>query len=151
MQGYWCQCEQCGSDAEFTAAYNTTSICTFIRDVLVPSRFDQELLLRVCPTCGKRALRITYEFPRRVREGLRVLHIVGHPPNEGDDYLPMMWESYPISDPDERWFHFNYMNGRNPFGLNRAAVFDMVSLRRIFEIYRERTGHPFLTNLPGVL
>jgi hypothetical protein len=52
----------------------------------------------------------------------------------------MMWETYPVSDPDDRWFHFNYLNGRSPFGLNRAAVFDLSNLNAIMAMYKDRTG-----------
>ena len=56
----------------------------------------------------------------------------------------MMWETYPVSDPEDRWFHFNYMNGINPYGLNKAAVFDSGNLEAIFDLFLQKTGHrPF--------
>jgi len=144
MPGYWWQCEHCLGNATFAAACNTTSICRFIRDVLMPADFNQELLLQMCAQCGDRALRITFDFPRGDPETVRLLHLVGRPQETGSPYLPMMWETYPVSDPEARWFHFNYMNDRNPYGLNRAAVFDSTSLEAIFDLFSQKTGHrPF--------
>jgi hypothetical protein len=71
---------------------------------------------------------------------LRVIHIVGCPPQKDPDYLPMMWEVSPVCDPDDRWFQFNYIRGRNPLGLSRAAVFDVGNLSTILAMYRDRTG-----------
>jgi hypothetical protein len=141
MPGYWWQCEACQETATFAAACNVRSICQFIRDVLLAADFDQELLLRECPSCRRRALRITFEFPRADREVVRVLHVVGRPPQQGAPYLPMIWETFPVSDPEARWFHFNYMNERNPWGLNKAAVFESHDLQAIFDVFSQKTGH----------
>jgi hypothetical protein len=56
-------------------------------------------------------------------------------------YVPMMWVSRPEGDRRERWFHFNYMNGRSPYGLYRAAVFSNDQLRTLTRLYKKKTGH----------
>lgn len=57
------------------------------------------------------------------------------------EYLPMMWETYAVASPDDKWFDFKYINGRNPWGLNKAAVFVRADLNRIFALYQEKTGN----------
>jgi hypothetical protein len=141
MAGYWWQCGACGEKADFPTVCNSKSICAFIRDVLLAADFDQEPLLRECQSCQRRALRITFEFPRVDREVVRVLHVVGLPQQQETPYLPMIWETCPVSDPEARWFHFNYMNQRNPWGLNKAAVFESHDLQAIFDFFTQKTGH----------
>ena len=53
-------------------------------------------------------MHITYHFPRRNRETVMVLYIVGIGPDE-DNYMPMMWESVFVSDPKSRLFDFKYV------------------------------------------
>jgi hypothetical protein len=55
-------------------------------------------------------------------------------------YLPMMWEAYPVHAPEDRWFDFKYLNGRNLWGLNKPAVFGREDLRELFELYVQKTG-----------
>jgi hypothetical protein len=140
MPGYWWQCEQCGSKTDFLSAANTTSICGFIRDVLYPADFDQTLLLRTCAQCAEHAVRITFEFPREEDPvELRVLHIIALP----QAHLPMMWESCPVGDPKDRWFHFNYMKDRSAYGLNKASVWTAGELQEVFALYERKTGRKF--------
>jgi hypothetical protein len=144
MPGYWWQCEHCGFKTDFHSVSKTTGICRFIRDVLCPSDFDQTLLLRLCTECNQQSLRITFEFPRKDpkdREEVRVLHIIGLIDN---GYLPMMWETYPTSKPQVRWLHFNYMNEKQIWGLNKASVWTAEGLQEAFGLYEKKTGRKIL-------
>jgi hypothetical protein len=70
---------------------------------------------------------------------VQVVHIVGL--SLGDGYTPMMWESRSIARPRVQWLQFNYLNGGpNPWGLNRAAVLSYAEMRRLFALYRSKTG-----------
>ncbi len=138
MAAYWWECESCGHAIEFVNACGSKGITHFIRDVLLVSSWDQSHLVLECVRCGKKTLRITYEFPRTQKEKLYVIHIVGL--NVNDHYLPMMWETYPVSDPEDRWFDFKYINGRNILGLNKPAVFSREELQHLFAIYCEKTA-----------
>jgi len=139
MAGYWWECESCGTRWEFVAACGSKGITHFIWDILLPSNWDQAQLLGVCKSCGKVSLRITYEFPRKNKEVLRVVHMVGLGPLYGS-YIPMMWETYPISVEHERWFDFKYIDGRRTLGLNRPAVLRREHLKQLFNLYQEKTG-----------
>ena len=55
----------------------------------------------------------------------------------------MMWETTPASDPGCQWFHFNYMAGRSNWGLNKAAIFARGDLKRLLDLYSEKTGKQF--------
>jgi hypothetical protein len=136
MPGYWWQCHDCGNKATFLVASSTRSLPAFLRDKMVHSGWDQALLVAPCK-CGKE-MRVTYDFPGRRRELLQVIRMVGI--EWGQDYLMMMWETAPASDPRECWFDFKYLRGRNPWGLNKAAVFPQASLTRIFALYRQKAG-----------
>ena len=92
MPGYWWECEGCGKAYDFPAGSGHAGIPHYVRDALIPSNWNQELLIRECRECGEKALRIAYEYPRSNKESLRVLHIVGLG-EVGDDYIPMMWVS----------------------------------------------------------
>lgn len=142
MLGYWWECEGCGKQSNFAQVTDSRTLVAYIRDRLVPSKWDQTVLYLKCPQCHVGNMRITYEFPRCDKEVVRVVHIVGLIIN--GEYLPMMWESYPVASPDQRWFHFNYVNGRNRWGLNRAAVFSGEDLQKLFALYREKTGQPII-------
>jgi hypothetical protein len=84
---------------------------------------------------------MTFEFPREEKETLTVVHIVGLTPTERDGYLPMMWETTPTTEPTgTRWFHFNYIYRRGNWGLNKAAIFKSGDLKRLFDLYHEKTG-----------
>jgi hypothetical protein len=110
---------------------------SFVWDKLLPADWDQSLLTSPCPRCGQGVRRITYNFPREDKVTLRVVHIVGLASN---DYVPMMWETYPTHSTSDRWFDFKYQSGRNPWGLNKAAVFSREDLHKLFTLYREKTG-----------
>jgi len=137
MPGYWWQCQNCSSTADFPTATSSRSLPAFLRDRMLPSGWDQTLLKMGCK-CGA-DLRITYDFPRRgQKEVLQVIRMVGI--EWGSEYLMMMWETAPASDPNERYFDFKYLRDRNPWGLNKAAVFPRASLKKIFALYREKAG-----------
>jgi hypothetical protein len=80
-------------------------------------------------------MRTAYEFPRADKPTIMVVHIVGLPKPNG--YLPMMWETYFLSDPDCMLFDFKYVSGRQIWGLNKAGVFSQQDLRDIFALYCE--------------
>jgi hypothetical protein len=149
MAAYWWECEGCGKSVDFPNATGAGGITRFIRDILLPSDWDQSLLLRQCTACDKPLLRMTYEFPRgKETVSLHTVHIVGL---DKDEYLPMMWETCPMDSPqerwlsEERWFDFKYINKSSIFGLNKPAVFLQDELRRLFDLYRTKTG---VTNFP---
>lgn len=64
-------------------------------------------------------------------------HIVGL---QFGDHVPMMWETHAKSSPSDPIFDFKYISGRNPWGLNKTAVFSRQRLRELFRRYREKTG-----------
>ena len=138
MPGYWLQCDSCQTEESFQDVCGMSSAVRYIREVMLPSNWDQSKLTLDCPKCGKHELRIAYDFPRADRVRLSVLHIVGL---VFDDpyYLPMMWEARATHDP-EPWIDFKYINGNNPWGLNKPAVFSRSQLKKLFTIYEERCG-----------
>jgi hypothetical protein len=144
--GYWLQCQRkiCKYEgAEYWTVTGCNSAAAYIWDK-VSKKWDQSLLLMICPKCKRRSLRITYAFPRREdREVVQVIHVVGI--RLGDNYTPMMWESRPISRPKLQWFQFNYLSGRGPFGLKAPAVLSYAEIRRLFALYRSKTGKQLKT------
>ena len=138
MPSYWWECESCSARTDFSATCGSPGVAHFIWDALLPSGWDQALLVRPCNTCGTRTVRIAYEFPRSDSLTLRIVHLVGLDPH--DIYLQMMWESYPTNSPEQRWFDFKYLNGRSLWGLNKPAVFAREELGAIFDVYRRKTG-----------
>jgi hypothetical protein len=141
MPGYWWQCIKCRKEAEFRDIRQGTGIVPFIQDKMIASDWDQGLLLRKCPHCGRRTFRITYEFPGR-EITLQVVHIVGLNPTKKRDTVPMMWETYSTSDSEERWLDFKYINSNNTnqYGLNKPSVMTREELLKLFELYRQKTG-----------
>lgn len=137
MPGYWWQCTSCGEKPDCLSVCGSRSIVAFIWDQLVPARWDQRLLRRRCK-CGRRSLRITYLFQRDKPETVSVRLIVGLGP--GDDYLPMLWETFPHSSPRTRWVDFKYQRGRNPWGLNKPPVLERTQLARLLRAYDAMTG-----------
>lgn len=139
MSSYWWECELCGNRFEFPTVSQSKGIVHYIRDILLPSAWEQSHLVIRCQKCNKMSLRITYDFPRDVKETLRVVHVVGFG-TPSDQFIPMMWETYPISTPKDRWFDFKYIRGRSIFGLNKPAVLSKYELKEIFKIYQIKTG-----------
>lgn len=142
MPSYWWQCEQCGCTETFKNLVQCSSLPAFLWDNLVPSGWDQSLLVRPCSRSGcSFHFRITYDFPRSNKETPMVVRIVGlnKPP---DTYLAMLWETYFLSDPSTRLFDFKYVNGRSPFGLNKPAVFTQQDLTTLFALYGRKAGIP---------
>lgn len=137
MPGYWWECESCGEKSDFPSTVGVTSMSSFVWDKLIRADWDQSLLVSPCPHCASVSCRITYESPRTAKVTLRVVHIVGR---QSDDYVPMMWETYPTDSPADHWFDFKYQRGRNPWGLNKAAVFSRQELHELFVLYRRKTG-----------
>lgn len=142
MPAYWWKCQSCGEISEFSIATKSKGITHYIWDVLIPSKWDQSHLLLSCSSCHSKSLRITYEFPRKERVELTLIHAVGLGPID-DIYVPMMWETAPdLSEDNEHWIDFKYINGRNVFGLNKAAVFTRANIKELFEMYRVVTNQP---------
>ncbi len=142
MEGYWWRCQRCRHEVRCEKLLGC-GLPTYVRDQIIERDWNQSGLKQKCPKCQKRSLLITYEFPRIRREIVSVLNIVGlrGAKDSAEGYVPMMWVSRPNSDRRERWFHFNYMIGRNPYGLYRAAVFSDDQLRTLACLYKEKTGH----------
>jgi hypothetical protein len=138
MPAYWWQCENCANTFDFLTACGSKGMPNFIRDVLLPSNWNQNHLCIECPACHKQTLRIVYEFPRANKETIRVIHIVGLG-NIGDSYIPMMWETIPAPYYGNTWFDFKYINNRSIYGLNKPAVFEREDLKKLFQLYREKT------------
>jgi hypothetical protein len=139
MGSYWWECSNCGTQYDFQTICQSRGITHYIWDVLIPSGWDQDHLVKNCTKCDKNILRITYIFPRAEKTHLQVKHIVGLGPFD-DVYVPMMWETIPDGNNDETWIDFKYINGRNIWGLNKPAVFSKEDMRNLFQLYRERTG-----------
>lgn len=139
MPSYWWKCNSCNKQFAFDSVTKSKGIAHFIWDELLRSDWDQELLRIKCPHCQSGSLHITYEFPRKDKVIISVVHILGVKPVE-DYYLPMMWETAPERYPDEKWFDFKYLNGRNILGLSKPAVLRKDQLQELFEKYRDLTG-----------
>jgi hypothetical protein len=84
-------------------------------------------------------MRIAYHFPRKDNpRTARLVHAVGLGPS--GDYVPMMWETYFVDEPDVLAFDFKYVRGRNQTGLNKPCVMTRENLRVLFSLWQERTG-----------
>lgn len=139
MAGYWWQCEGCGHRETVAEITNRNSIAAFIWDDLRPSSWNQTLLTVPCrKSCG-RCMRITYEFPAKNTETVMVMRIVGLPPGE-NDYLPMMWETFFLSDRENFLFDFKFQKKRQGWGLKKPAVFNQEDLSKLFALYCEKAG-----------
>lgn len=140
MPGYWWECEDCAFVlASFKEACGSNSVAAFIWDKLRLSNWDQTLLQQKCSKCGQQALRVTYEFPGKDKQKVRVLHILGHF-REGKTYLPMLWETCFVSEPENHLVDFKYIDRHNGYGLNKPAVLDRENLSTLLGLYREKTG-----------
>lgn len=140
MPAYWWKCGKCHEVSEFGVVTPSKGIAHYIWDVLIPSNWSQSHLVLPCPKCNSRNLKITYEFPRKDRVELTLIHAIGLGPFD-DIYVPMIWEAKPDSSTDnEHWFDFKYINGRSAYGLNKAAVFTRTDIHALFAKYKEVTG-----------
>jgi hypothetical protein len=145
-KGYWWECEneKCGATSEFQEICETKSIYGFIWDVLLPSDWDQTLLLRKCPQCNETSARIAYKFPRLEELLFRVVHIVGFL-DAKDNYLPMMWAAYCVGDRNTLNYDFKYLIKGSLRGLSSPAIFAQGDLRNLFALYCNKTG---MTSFP---
>ena len=140
MDGYWWQCEGCGHTESVEQITNRKSLAAFIWDDLRLSSWNQALLTVPCRSSCSRSMRITYEFPRKMnKETVMVLRIVGLPAGE-DSYLPMMWQTFFLSNPENYLFDFKFVRGRQGWGLKKPAVFNQEDLKNLFALYCERAG-----------
>lgn len=138
MASYWWECSRCSAQSDFPTVCQSRGITHYIWDVLIPSDWNQDYLLKQCVNCNHRTVRITYVFPRADKTHIQVKHMIGLGPF--DLYIPMMWETIPDGNDEETWIDFKYINGRNIWGLNKPAVFSKESMRKLFQLYRERTN-----------
>ena len=138
MASYWWECANCSAKFEFQDVCESRGITHYIWDVLIPSDWKQSHLLKKCPKCNQEELRVTYVFPRADQTHIQVKHIVGLGPF--DEYISMMWETVPDGSKEKTWLDFKYINGRNIWGLNKPAVFSKEDIRKLFQLYRDRTG-----------
>lgn len=143
MPGYWWGCEKCDTMNDFQAISSTSGIYEFIWKILLPAEWNQSLLVQECRHCNELASRITYKFPRKEELLFRVVHIVGLDPEDG--YLPMMWATYAVGEPNNLKYDFKYLTKGSLYGLNRPAIFTRNDLCELFDLYRLRTG---LTSFP---
>jgi hypothetical protein len=140
MPSYWWSCIKCGRNRTFADVCESAGIHGFIWNHLLPSDWNQKLLRKCCDKCGRNSLRITYEFPRTEKEVVFVNHIVGLDLNT---WLPMMWETVFSDKPGNRLYDFKYLGRKNTWGLNKPAVFTENGLRKLFQLYRVKTGRRF--------
>ena len=145
MPAYWWQCDKCERESSFESVVNSRGLPHYIRDVLIPSGWNQNLLVRPCGSCEGGHAYITYEFPRSDREIVRVIHIVGLG-DENEDYIPMMWETHFAPYEAETCFDFKYIRGRSAFGLNKPAVLSKSELQELFSLYERSTGNNILND-----
>jgi hypothetical protein len=139
LTGYWWEC-RAGKCQHKTKQLPTQSgsVPSYIRDSLIKSKWNQKLLLQDCKRCGARkSMRITFDFPQNETGKLQVLHMVGL--DEFGKWVPMLWETKRMRG-GQRRLHFNYMNGKNPFGLNRAPVLTPHEIQTLLERYHGKTG-----------
>jgi len=132
MARYWWECLSCGDRPAWLTVCDSRSIAAFIWDELLPSGWDQSLLLRRCK-CKRRSLRITYRLRRSDPERISIRRIVGLGPK--GDYLPMLWETFRHSNPLAAWIDFKYQRGRSPWGLSKRLVLEKAQLVRLLRAY----------------
>ena len=137
MAKYWWQCISCGDRPAWLTVCHSRSIAAFIWDELLPSGWDQRLLLRRCK-CKRRSLRITYRLQRGDPERVRIKHIVGLAPD--GDHLPMLWDTFRHSSPQTHWIDFKYQRGRSPWGLTKRLVLEKTRFSRLLRAYEHATG-----------
>jgi hypothetical protein len=136
---YWWKCMSCACARTFAQTLGTNSIHGFLWNTLLPSDWEQELLVRKCPECREFSLRIAYEFPRQRTSVVTVYHIVGA---DKGNWMPMMWETTLDDESDDHLFDFKYICRKQLFGLNRPAVFSQNDLSELFTLYCARTRKP---------
>ena len=136
--GYWWECENCSEPFNFQTACGSKGIAHFIQDQL-KKEWNQEVLMQNCPKCLTNTLRITYEFPKKVKQLFRVYYIVGIDYDNGK-YIQMMFETRESPKYDIPIFDFKYIAGRSSFGLNKAATLTQDELKTLFKLYCEKTG-----------
>jgi len=141
MTGHWWQCDKCEFQSDFRSIVDC-GIVAFFWDILSKD-WEQGLLVRDCTQCGEKSMRITYKFPRSEQEVISTYHIVGLS-GSNFEYLPMLWEGTPRSDPHARWFDFKYLGDQRKrgayWGLNKPAVLTSDDLRRLIDLYEAKTG-----------
>lgn len=162
QNGYWWECTNINCEYR----QKKPTIIKLIRK-LSYSKWDQSLLKKECPENGcSGQMRIAFYRDLKEKKVVFLHHVVGirsddkirepketpmGPLIEITNYLPMMWEwSYKETDYDNKsYFDFKHINVGYP---NLKTLTSIVSLtekelKRIFELYRNKTGHKrFLNN-----
>jgi hypothetical protein len=70
-----------------------------------------------------------------------VQHIVGL---DYENWLPMLWETRPQSDPETRLSDIKYVSRNNTWGLNKPAVLTQSGPRELFAVYSKKVSNrPF--------
>lgn len=143
LGGYWWQCKSCGHQASFKQTTGDSSIGPFLWDKFVPSDWNQELLVRDCPECDERTLRIAYHHPtKKKKRHVFTYSIVGKTWKDAK-YVPMMWETEFGDNQGVMYFDFKYIIGRKAKGLENPASLTRSELNDIFALYRARTGKQY--------
>jgi hypothetical protein len=66
------------------------------------------------------------------------------------DWIQMMWQTCLASEPGKCLYDFKYLGRKSAFGLNKPAVFTEGDLGNVFEVFRRKTGKPFLSLRPAL-
>jgi hypothetical protein len=143
MKGYWWSCtdSKCNHIADDywqrVLGGKQGKIYVFIRDVMIPSGWDQKHLKQKCPLCQKRTFHITYGFPRsgHPEKKVVVLNMVGLTEinNVPDDhYVPMCWHTKPMPAAYGPWYDFKYLRLIGSIsGLTSPAVLERAHLKKL--------------------
>lgn len=138
MPAYWWECEKCKKKRHFSDVTDAKSITHFIWNILMPSDWNQELLVEKCASCSDQ-MRIAYICPRNGQNHLMIKYIIGLA--AADQYISMLWETIPDGDGNETLLDFKCLNGRNVFGLSRSAILTRQNMVDIIKKYSEKTGN----------
>ena len=136
MPSYWWQCLNCNKFFNFQEVTNSKGISHFIWDELYLSDWDQNILIKNCPSCKNHQLKISYEFPRKDKIILYVNNIVGI--TKDNNFMQLLWATSPIEDLNDVWYDFKYLNGKSIFGLTKPVVFDKEELKNIMELFNRK-------------
>lgn len=138
MPGYWWQCTECSTTCSLKSISKKRGIPTFVRDVMVPSRWDQNNLIAICSKCELNAMRISYKFPRQ--KDPELVHVISMVGLKKGEYIPMMWETYIFPKETETYFDFKYTYKNQNWGLNTPAILTQQDLKAIFRLYMSVKG-----------
>ncbi len=72
--------------------------------------------------------------------GLAAITVIARLTLDDAKILPMMWETSKADSQGPHLFDFKYLLGRNILGLTRPAIFSREDLRKLFDLYCQKTG-----------